>query len=404
MRSPSACEVDHAAQRAPDQALDLDGAPVVAPARGVALLAIAGRRGQHPVLGRHPAAALAGHPARHALLRGGRADHARLADGDQRRAGGGAHEARLDLDGAQLARVRDRSCAWGSSARGPSFQSATVGGSCARWCVSNMLPDAAHPERGSFVRDQVAGAARLGGLEVELHEFAPGARALARAARRAAPPLRRALDAQPQADAAPFDVVHAHFGLTAWPALAVPARVRALTVHGNDLRHPRTRLATRAVLPLIDLLAAVVARARRRTAGPPRARERAQVLPCGVDIERFRPIPRAARASGARPGRRRALPAVRRPTRRARRSATTSHARSRARVGVELLDARRRRPRRRCRCGSTRRTPCWCPPSARASGWRCSRRSPATCPCSRRPSGSTREALARRRGHALRAV
>jgi teichuronic acid biosynthesis glycosyltransferase TuaC len=39
--------------------------------------------------------------------------------------------------------------------------------------VSNMLPDAAHPERGRFVRDQVAALRELDGLEVELHEFAP---------------------------------------------------------------------------------------------------------------------------------------------------------------------------------------------------------------------------------------
>ena len=37
--------------------------------------------------------------------RRGRADHARLADRDQRRAGRRAHEARLDLDRAQLARA-----------------------------------------------------------------------------------------------------------------------------------------------------------------------------------------------------------------------------------------------------------------------------------------------------------
>ena len=48
--------------------------------------------------------------------------------------------------------------------------------------VSNMLPDPAHPERGRFVRDQVAALRRLEGLEVALHEFPPGARALARAA------------------------------------------------------------------------------------------------------------------------------------------------------------------------------------------------------------------------------
>ena len=67
-------------------------------------------------------------------------------------------------------------------------RSATVGGSCARSCVSNMRPDAAHPERGTFVRDQVAALRGCGDgdVEVELYEFPPGARSL-----RAARDLRR---------------------------------------------------------------------------------------------------------------------------------------------------------------------------------------------------------------------
>ncbi len=151
-----------------------------------------------------------------------------------------------------------------------------------------MLPDAAHPERGRFVRDQVAALRRLDGVEVELHEFEPGARALAGAALE----LRRRFAGRfAGRSAGRFDVVHAHFGLTAWPALTVPARVRALTVHGTDVRHPRTRVATAAVLPLIDLLAAVSASLVRELPGRA-ARRRAQVLPCGVDLERFHPIPR----------------------------------------------------------------------------------------------------------------
>jgi teichuronic acid biosynthesis glycosyltransferase TuaC len=157
--------------------------------------------------------------------------------------------------------------------------------------VSNMLPDAAHPERGSFVRDQVAALRRLDGLDVELYEFSPGAAALAGAALQM---RRRFLGGSPLARRShgrPFDVVHAHFGLTAWPALAVPAHVRALTIHGTDLSHPRTRLATRAALPLIDILAAVSAPLARELPGRA-ARRRAQVLPCGVDLARFRPLPR----------------------------------------------------------------------------------------------------------------
>jgi len=158
--------------------------------------------------------------------------------------------------------------------------------------VSNMLPDAGHPERGRFVRDQVAALRQLDELDVELYEFPPGGRALAHAALE----LRRRYGGPSlwtgRSSRAPFDVVHAHFGLTAWPALTVPARVRALTVHGTDVIHPRTRMLTGAVLGRIDLLAAVSSSLAQELPGRA-ARARAQVLPCGVDLERFRPLPRA---------------------------------------------------------------------------------------------------------------
>lgn len=144
-----------------------------------------------------------------------------------------------------------------------------------------MLPDAAHPERGQFVRDQVARLAELEGVEVQLHELAQGAGALARGALE----LRRRYGRER------LDVVHAHFGLSAWPALVVPARVQALTVHGTDVSHPRTRLLTRMAISRMDVLAAAsapLAEQLSREAGV-----QAQVLPCGVEMERFRPIPRA---------------------------------------------------------------------------------------------------------------
>jgi glycosyltransferase involved in cell wall biosynthesis len=155
--------------------------------------------------------------------------------------------------------------------------------------VSNMLPDERHPERGRFVRDQVDALRGLPDLEVELYEFAPGPRNLLAAA--------RALRSHARARGGPLDVVHAHFGLTAWPALAVPARARGLTVHGTDVRHPRTRQATRAVLPLMAVVGAVSEELLGEL--PSRAaRARARVLPCGVDLERFRALPRAqARAA-----------------------------------------------------------------------------------------------------------
>jgi len=148
--------------------------------------------------------------------------------------------------------------------------------------VSNMLPDSEHPERGRFVRDQVSALRHLEGVTVELYEFPPGARALVRAAR----------DLRGRFRGERFDMVHAHFGLSAWPALAASARARALTVHGTDVSHPRTRLATRAVLPAIGLLAAASESLVEEIPGR-RARARAKVLPCGVDTARFQAIPRA---------------------------------------------------------------------------------------------------------------
>jgi teichuronic acid biosynthesis glycosyltransferase TuaC len=152
--------------------------------------------------------------------------------------------------------------------------------------VSNMLPDARHPERGRFVRDQVEALRRLPDVEVELYEFPPGGAALAEAARA----LHRHHGRRGR-HATHLDVVHAHFGLTAWPALAARAHVRGLTVHGTDVRHPRTRVATRAALPLMDLLAAPTPELAHQLPG--RAGAHARVLPCGVDMERFHPIPRA---------------------------------------------------------------------------------------------------------------
>lgn len=151
------------------------------------------------------------------------------------------------------------------------------------------------------MRDQVAALRELEGLEVELYEFAPGPRALAGAARELRRRQRGLSEGGEFGTAAGhprrLDVVHAHFGLTAWPALAIKARARALTLHGTDLAHPRTHLATRAVLPLMDLVATASEALIEQIPGR-RACARAQALPCGVDVDRFKPMARAqARAA-----------------------------------------------------------------------------------------------------------
>jgi glycosyltransferase involved in cell wall biosynthesis len=149
--------------------------------------------------------------------------------------------------------------------------------------VSNMRPDAAHPERGRFVRDQVAALRTIAGLQVELDELSPGAAALGRGLFELARKHRGQR----------FDVVHAHFSLSALPALGVRGRVRGVTLHGTDVRHPRTRMLTRAVLPLMDLIVAV-SQPLIDELPSGTARARAHVIPVGVDMERFRTLPRAA--------------------------------------------------------------------------------------------------------------
>jgi teichuronic acid biosynthesis glycosyltransferase TuaC len=149
-----------------------------------------------------------------------------------------------------------------------------------------MYPTPERPAFGRFVYDQVQALRTLPGLDVEVFEFTGGglpayARAAAQARRQFAG--RR------------FDVVHAHFGLSSWPGLAIRAKAHAVTLHGTDLVHPRSRPVTLAALPFMDLVGAVSIELAQSV--PAWAARTVEVLPCGVDLERFKPIERrAARA------------------------------------------------------------------------------------------------------------
>lgn len=150
--------------------------------------------------------------------------------------------------------------------------------------VTNMYPSPARPALGSFVRDQVRALQRIQDLDVELYAFAPGGvRSYARAARA----LRARFAGQH------FDIVHAHFGLTAWPALAVAAGHRLVTLHGNDLHHPRSRPITTAVLGRMDLVGTPTTEFAAAVPGAG-TRRNVAILPCGIDVERFAPLDRRA--------------------------------------------------------------------------------------------------------------
>jgi len=150
--------------------------------------------------------------------------------------------------------------------------------------VTSLYPTAAHPERGRFVADQVDALRELG-VDIELFAFEPGALNYARAAWA----LRRRHRGQR------FDVVHAHHGLGGWTARALGRRSGPLlvTFHGSDLEHPIVGPLSRALARVATLPAtASAALARRRLPAAGRS-ERVAVLPTGVDLDRFRPLPRA---------------------------------------------------------------------------------------------------------------
>jgi teichuronic acid biosynthesis glycosyltransferase TuaC len=150
--------------------------------------------------------------------------------------------------------------------------------------VTNLTADPAYPSRGIFVRDQVEALRELG-VEVETFEFPPGSRHYIPATRAIRGLLRRRR----------FDLVHAHYGLAAWCAKLAGASPLVVTFHGTDVRHPVSGRLSRRLVPRIDL-AGVVSRAllapEAGRPGLPAREGRRAVLPCGADLERFRPLDR----------------------------------------------------------------------------------------------------------------
>jgi glycosyltransferase involved in cell wall biosynthesis len=147
--------------------------------------------------------------------------------------------------------------------------------------VTNLYPSKERPALGPFVRDQVEALRRRDDLDVELFAFPPGPRALLGATRR----LRQRFNGRR------FDIVHAHFGLTAWPALLSRLGPVVVTLHGNDLLVRRSYVVTRAALPFCALTAAV---SREFSENLPGAgfKRRVAILPVGIDLHRFHPIAR----------------------------------------------------------------------------------------------------------------
>jgi teichuronic acid biosynthesis glycosyltransferase TuaC len=150
--------------------------------------------------------------------------------------------------------------------------------------VTNFVPDAAAPQRGRWVLDQVEEMRRQG-IEIDVFSFPPGSSHYIPAAWR----LRRLLKRET------FDLVHVHYGLTAWSALLGGARPLVVSFHGTDVRHPVVGRLSRGIAWRSDLVAAVSRSLFGREDGRPGLPRvpGSAVLPCGPDLGRFRPLPRS---------------------------------------------------------------------------------------------------------------
>lgn len=150
--------------------------------------------------------------------------------------------------------------------------------------VTNFMPDAAAPQRGRWVRDQVDEMRRRG-VEVDVFEFARGRNAYLPAARRLRSLLRRER----------FDLVHAHYGLAGWVARLAGAKPLVVTFHGTDVRHHLVGHLSRRLAWRLDLVAGVSRALFEPEDGRPGlpAVPGSAVLPCGPDLRRFGAIPRA---------------------------------------------------------------------------------------------------------------
>ena len=144
--------------------------------------------------------------------------------------------------------------------------------------VSNMYPSPSRPSYGVFVADQVAALRATGEVEVEVFHWDARRR-----------PWRYALAALELAlTTIDADVVHAHYGLSGVVALAAPRRLPlVLTVHGRDCHHPVVRRLTGLVARRAAAVVAVSDELAEHCPFPV-----TQVIPPGVDLEKFRPLPR----------------------------------------------------------------------------------------------------------------
>ncbi len=157
--------------------------------------------------------------------------------------------------------------------------------------VSQMYPSAAEPDFGVFVR----------GLEQELASFGHEIERVVLDSRAGGPLRHFGLAARTFRAARRFrpDVVYAHFLVpTGLSAALVGQAPLVVTAHGQDVANiasiPGIRAATRLVARRAEAIVAVSGYLRRLLEERiPESRGKLETIDCGVDLERFQPLPRA---------------------------------------------------------------------------------------------------------------
>lgn len=144
-------------------------------------------------------------------------------------------------------------------------------------CVTNMYPSPQRPGSGAFVFQQVEQLRRFNhtvdvinilGFQSKMNY------------------LKCTLDVMRMTSAVAYDIVHAHYGYSAYPAMFRSQTPLVVTLHGTDVLGTSIfeRMCTRAVSHFADEVIVVSEGMRRRIPGI--------VIPCGVDLGVFKPYDR----------------------------------------------------------------------------------------------------------------
>ena len=142
--------------------------------------------------------------------------------------------------------------------------------------VTNMYPTSQMPHYGAFVWQQAEQLRRFGhtvdivnilGFRSKLNY------------------LKGAVDVVRKTSSTAYDIVHAHYGLTAFPAWFRFQAPLVITLHGSDLLGGRfERLCSGIICRFSDAVIVVSEEMRQRVPGI--------VIPCGIDLNLFRPYKR----------------------------------------------------------------------------------------------------------------